>query len=188
MDIPTRIPRTAQSADRRLTILDAAERVVAARGLEGLTHRAVAAEAGVPLGAITYYFHSREQLLGTVLTRSLSISLARFAAASLPTTVEQLVDVLTEWVLAAHGPHRDETAVNCELLVAALHRPELGEAIARGKDVCVGHLTPLLGPVRAKAVAAAVTALSLDALVTPERPNRDEVRAVFGDICHLPQI
>ncbi|MET9414706.1 TetR family transcriptional regulator [Streptomyces klenkii] len=42
---------------RRIAELSAAtEKVIAARGIEGLTHRAIAEEAGVPLGATTYHF------------------------------------------------------------------------------------------------------------------------------------
>jgi len=37
--------------------------VIGGRGVDAVTHRAVAAEAGVPASATTYYFESREQLL-----------------------------------------------------------------------------------------------------------------------------
>jgi DNA-binding transcriptional regulator YbjK len=42
-------------------------RLVGARGADAVTHRAVAAEAGVPLSATTYYFESKEQLLDQAL-------------------------------------------------------------------------------------------------------------------------
>jgi len=48
---------------RREEILRAALRVIGARGADSVTHRAVAAEAGVPLSATTYYFASKEELL-----------------------------------------------------------------------------------------------------------------------------
>lgn len=49
--------------DRRQRIIDAAIRVVAGRGIAGLSHRAVAAEADVPLGSTTYHFASLDDLL-----------------------------------------------------------------------------------------------------------------------------
>jgi DNA-binding transcriptional regulator YbjK len=48
---------------RRRAILDATLRVVAAGGIDAVTHRRVAAEAGVALGSTTYYFRSREEML-----------------------------------------------------------------------------------------------------------------------------
>jgi DNA-binding transcriptional regulator YbjK len=52
---------------RRTAILDAALRLIGREGRQALTHRAVAAEAGVPLGATTYYFSSRDDLLAQAL-------------------------------------------------------------------------------------------------------------------------
>lgn len=48
---------------RREAILRAALGVIGAHGADSVTHRAVAAEAGVPLSATTYYFASKEDLL-----------------------------------------------------------------------------------------------------------------------------
>jgi TetR/AcrR family transcriptional regulator, regulator of biofilm formation and stress response len=52
---------------RRTAILEAALRLIGREGRQALTHRAVAAEAGVPLGATTYYFSSRDDLLAQAL-------------------------------------------------------------------------------------------------------------------------
>ena len=49
--------------ERREAILRGTLRVIGAHGADAVTHRAVAAEAGVPLSATTYYFGSKEQLL-----------------------------------------------------------------------------------------------------------------------------
>lgn len=51
------------SEQRRQHILDAAMRIVVRDGVRGVRHRAVAAEAGVPLSATTYYFKDIEDLL-----------------------------------------------------------------------------------------------------------------------------
>jgi DNA-binding transcriptional regulator YbjK len=52
---------------RREEILRATLRLIGARGADAVTHRAVAAEAGVPLSATTYYFASKEELLEQTL-------------------------------------------------------------------------------------------------------------------------
>jgi TetR/AcrR family transcriptional regulator, regulator of biofilm formation and stress response len=55
-------PGTAAESRRR-EILVAALRVITAGGPDAITFRRVAAEAGVPLGSLTYYFESREDLV-----------------------------------------------------------------------------------------------------------------------------
>jgi DNA-binding transcriptional regulator YbjK len=47
---------TTRGEARRTAIVDAALRLVARGGPRAVTHRAVAAEADVPLAATTYYF------------------------------------------------------------------------------------------------------------------------------------
>ncbi|NWC10226.1 TetR family transcriptional regulator [Pseudomonas agarici] len=51
------------SEQRRQDILDAAMRIVVREGVRGVRHRAVAAEACVPLSATTYYFKDIDDLL-----------------------------------------------------------------------------------------------------------------------------
>jgi len=52
---------------RREEILRATLRVIGAHGADAVTHRAVAAEADVPLSATTYYFASKDELLEQTL-------------------------------------------------------------------------------------------------------------------------
>jgi len=49
--------------NRRTHILDTTLRMIAAGGIDAVTHRKVAEAAGIPLGSTTYYFSSREHLL-----------------------------------------------------------------------------------------------------------------------------
>lgn len=56
--------------DRRQRIVDAAIRVVGAKGIAGLSHRSVAAEADVPLGSTTYHFKTLDDLLVAALRQA----------------------------------------------------------------------------------------------------------------------
>lgn len=47
---------------RRHALIEAAARLLVREGLHSLTHRAVAAEAGLPLAATTYYFADLDEL------------------------------------------------------------------------------------------------------------------------------
>jgi AcrR family transcriptional regulator len=63
-------PQTRSSAGKRdtaATILDAAEHLCATRGIEGVSIRDVAAEAGVSIPVIYHYYKSRTNLLRAVL-------------------------------------------------------------------------------------------------------------------------
>ncbi|UGQ09643.1 TetR family transcriptional regulator [Yinghuangia sp. ASG 101] len=62
-------PAGSAPPSRRMQLLDAAIRVIAAHGLRGLTHRAVQQEAGLPHGSVTYYFKTRDQLVFGVIDR-----------------------------------------------------------------------------------------------------------------------
>lgn len=52
-----------QKGDRRQLILDTTLRMIAAAGIDSVTHRKVAEAAEIPLGSTTYYFDSREHLI-----------------------------------------------------------------------------------------------------------------------------
>ncbi|WP_084105457.1 TetR/AcrR family transcriptional regulator [Demequina sp. NBRC 110056] len=55
--------------DRRDRIIDACLDVISRHGVSGTTHRKVAAQADVPLGAMTYYFDGMDELLREAFTR-----------------------------------------------------------------------------------------------------------------------
>ncbi|GAA3746177.1 TetR/AcrR family transcriptional regulator [Plantactinospora mayteni] len=57
------VPRLANHEQRRAQIVDALLRIAATRGLHAASMRTVAAEAGVTVSTVQYYFHSKEQLL-----------------------------------------------------------------------------------------------------------------------------
>ncbi len=63
----TRVPQQARGEERRELILRAALAVVGRRGIGAVTHRSVAEEAGVPLGSLTYWFATKDDLLREAL-------------------------------------------------------------------------------------------------------------------------
>src|ERR1700712_2499521 len=67
---PTSAPETARlprGEARRDALTRAALAVIARVGPDGLTHRLVAAEAGLPLAATTYWFASKEDMVRAAL-------------------------------------------------------------------------------------------------------------------------
>lgn len=62
-----------RSRQRREELLDAAIALFAESGEQGITHRAVAARAGVPAATPRYYFGSIQELVDEALTRHIEI-------------------------------------------------------------------------------------------------------------------
>jgi DNA-binding transcriptional regulator YbjK len=92
--------RAATAAEgRRRTILEAAVRVIGQGGPDAITHRKVAATARVPLGSLTYYFGSREELVREAFRfyiAEVSALLNDVQRESRPRSAAELVEVLLE--------------------------------------------------------------------------------------------
>ncbi|BCJ54207.1 transcriptional regulator [Actinoplanes sp. NBRC 14428] len=61
------VPKRVDHEQRRRQIGEALLRIASTRGLQSATMREVAAEAGVSLRLVQYYFHTKEQLLVAAL-------------------------------------------------------------------------------------------------------------------------
>ena len=108
---PDRKPRRARSksrgADTRSALLDAALGVFTRNGFDGASIRAITAEAGANLGAVTYHFGSKRKLYAEVLKHGLTPMVDRVgeAAAAEGEPLERLnrvVDVFFDH-LATHA-------------------------------------------------------------------------------------
>ena len=76
-----RVPQTLPTRTTSEAVLAAARRLFAARGYDGTSVRAITAEAGTNLGAVTYHFGSKRKLYEQVLERVLAPIPGRVAAA-----------------------------------------------------------------------------------------------------------
>src|ERR1700759_2489301 len=63
----TRGRRDPRGERRRAELLEAAVALIGEQGLDAVTHRAVAAAAGVPAASTSYYFRSRDELIDEAL-------------------------------------------------------------------------------------------------------------------------
>ena len=80
---------------RRREILEATLRVIGQSGVNGVTHRAVALEAGVALASTTYYFDSKDALVVEALELMIARSIEcvrRYTACPSQITQDELVD------------------------------------------------------------------------------------------------
>ncbi|BDX33743.1 TetR family transcriptional regulator [Mycobacterium antarcticum] len=94
---------TVRGAQRRIEIIDAAIEVMARVGLAGLSMRVVANQAGIPLGALSYYFDDKSDLIAQAFQQLSDREIERVVRAAdrlQPTmTPEQLADLLADMTI-----------------------------------------------------------------------------------------
>lgn len=181
-------PDAPSRGRRAQDIVDATLRVIAREGCEAVTHRSVAAEAGVPLGSTTYWFASRDALLREALRRyveRVEEALAGLARAHLRPTRAALLDFL---VALARLEREDPAAlvIEYELLVRAVRDPMLARTFLeydrRLAARLAEHLERLAAPeplAAARSLVALVRGYELEALLGGA-PDPEELRARLG--------
>ena len=153
--------------DRRRRIIDAAIRVVGEKGIAGLSHRSVAAEADVPLGSTTYHFKTLDELMVAAL-RQVNEGFAKMLAASDllrdrdGDLAADIARALGEWL------NGDRTGVELEyeLYLAALRRPALRPVAAEWTEETAERLAQRTDPVTARALLALMDGICLQVLLT----------------------
>jgi len=142
-------PATAKGAARRDAIVVAAAALLVTDGPDSVSHRSVAAAAGVPLAATTYYFGSLDELLVAAAERAAEDELG---------AVAELVEALprrsrsTRWaaelvVGIVLGPRRRSDAdiqAHYERFLASGRHPPLRPVLQRARHRVDALLTEAL--------------------------------------------
>ncbi|WP_406329032.1 TetR/AcrR family transcriptional regulator [Streptomyces sp. NBC_00203] len=169
--------------ERRQRIIDAAIRVVGAKGLAGLSHRSVAAEADVPLGSTTYHFKTLDELMVAALRQAnegFAKVLAAHGALEDPhvDVAAELAALIGEWLAG------DRTGVELEyeLYLAALRRPALRPVAAQWVESLVDPLARRTDPVTARALVALLDGICLQVLLTGTSYDEGCAREVLGRV------
>lgn len=174
---------------RTEAILEATLRLIGTGGPQAVTHRSVAAEAGVSLGAITHHFVSRDALVENALrllaereTTMLDQLTLRLATAGFDRT--QWVDAVARFL--ADRTERDTLQLQAtyELLLECARRPSLRDAMSQWTSAQhrlavlalrgAGSSAPEL---HAAILVAAITGLLLKQLAYPRDDFRSAVLA-----------
>ncbi len=126
--------------DRKTLIADTALALLGRAGAKGLTHRAVDAEAGLPLGSTSFYCRTRLDLLTLTLKRHADLDLADLQADALQMAKDGftsaqfnalLMDRLADWV----SPHKRERLVaRFQLILLATCEPQLADALRQQRE------------------------------------------------------
>lgn len=124
--------RLLRGQRRRAQIIEATLEIVRRDGATGVTHRAVAKEAGITTSLILHYFATLDELLIAALTSVTDAYTRR---------IRQLIDSeddplggLAELIAESAGPGRERALAERELSTLAARRPALRPVARRWRD------------------------------------------------------
>ncbi|WP_031072811.1 TetR/AcrR family transcriptional regulator [Streptomyces sp. NRRL WC-3742] len=163
-------------SDRRTVLADAAIGVLADAGVRGLTHRAVDAAAGLPVGTTSAYLRTRQALLTALVRRLVELDQGELQAAGERVTIgssAELVHGIAELIerrLTGEGRRRSlaryacavESVRDAELREILVPRENAGRAAVRAFLADQGVPDP---EARTTTLLACVDGLVFDRLV-----------------------
>jgi AcrR family transcriptional regulator len=136
------MPKRVDHEERRRQIADALLRTAAERGLHATGMREVAAEAGVSLRLVQYYFGTKEELLLAAMqhlaAQFAERGMARIRRLKEPGPRDVVAAILTE-ALPADQERRTFTILNAAYFALSLTDPALAIApLVRNSDAVIG--------------------------------------------------
>ena len=161
----------ASAQRRRAALLEAAVKLSAELGAGAVTHRAVAARAGVPLSTTSYFFSSIDELVTEALRVGATDRVSDFDAAertavlAVDVPITTVIDTVVDQAL---GCSRNAEGSQVEYYLAAGRQPELqpeASAIVERFAERVATQLQRTGAVRANEAAWAITALGDGAML-----------------------
>jgi DNA-binding transcriptional regulator YbjK len=180
---PPAIRRGARADHRRAQIIEGALAVIAEVGPDGLTHRRVAAAAGVSLAATTRWFDSKEAIVEAAFLHSVQASIEAIETTRTRArtwTAQSAPDELAAIIDAECAAERERTVVGYALWVEAQRRPVLRPYAQQWTDAYVDLYRDVLRAIgattdlepRARLLAAAVDGLVSQQLASPAPLDR----------------
>jgi DNA-binding transcriptional regulator YbjK len=180
---------------RRRDLLEAVIRLIARDGVAAVTHRAVAAEAGVTHRLTTYYFRTKENMVQEAFRAMAAQSVERARDASQSwagardwdSAIQGAIDAVTDVVLGGLHISPGGTEAELSLVLEIPRQPGLAKDYAEWQDaienVLVEHAKALNSddPVGdARLILATIRGLQIERIARPDRPlERAEVRALI---------
>jgi DNA-binding transcriptional regulator YbjK len=182
---------TARGAQRRTEIIDAAIEVMARVGLAGLSMRVVAGQAGIPLGALSYYFADKADLVAQAFQQLSDREIERVVRTAdrlEPTmTADQLGDLVADMIIDGFTAPQGAIVTRYELVTEASRDERLRPMFEAWYAAMVPALSRLfrdLGSrqpeLDSRTVMAVMAGLEIDNLYRPLGPvDKRRIRATL---------
>jgi DNA-binding transcriptional regulator YbjK len=129
---PAEPTRQARGERRRQAILRATLGLISKRGIDSVSHRTVAEEAGVPLASTTYYFESLDELLEGALRLFVDEEAERLSALAERLDGQELP---AREIARLFRAELEPDVAQFELYVEAARRPRLREVARRSIEL-----------------------------------------------------
>ncbi|HEX4110705.1 MAG TPA: TetR family transcriptional regulator [Solirubrobacteraceae bacterium] len=166
--------RKARGAASRQALLEATLSVLERAGPQGVTHRAIAAEAGISTQAVSYHFGTIDELLVSAIQTATSHWPPLVAAAGTGSTARDLATVL----VAEAQTNRSRLIAEVELYLLAARRPALREVAFAWANAVI-DLFGELDEVSRRSLIAAMDGISLQLIIAEEPLTVEFVTAVL---------
>lgn len=179
-------PRKRDPERRRQEVLDAAAQIVVEHGADALTHRAVAARAGLALGTMTRHFPSIDELREATLRRlgdEVDAALDEVEAdlASGGDLADRIAELMQQSFLDNRQVHATMALVN-----AATFDPSLRSITVRWTDGLTDMLADRVGQERAVAVNVYIDGALMHAALGDTPLSRDAMTRAIRAILLMP--
>jgi len=183
--------KTARGAARRIETIDAAIEVMARVGLAGLSMRIVASQAQLPLGALSYYFDDKSDLIAQAFQQLSDREIdrvVRTAERLQPTmSAEELADLVADMIIDGFTSPQGAIVTRYELVTEASRDERLRPMFEAWYAAMVPALSRLfrdLGSrqpeLDSRTVMAVMAGLEIDNIYRPLSPvDKRRIRATI---------
>ncbi|WP_414937186.1 TetR/AcrR family transcriptional regulator [Amycolatopsis sp. cmx-11-51] len=131
-----RVPKQVDHAARRAEIAEALTRLTATRGLEGVSLRHVAAEAGMSMGLVQHYFKTKDEMLLFAVERRSRVYeerlKARLETGELPSTPKTILRAIMTEILPLDERARGDWLMGVAFFIRAISDPSFAAAYTDG--------------------------------------------------------
>lgn len=176
MSETTSRPMRARGRARRELLLDATIAIIAEGGIAAVTHRAVAAAAGVPHSSTTYFFDSLDDMIGEAVAHAMAAELERLEQfrSVLVSGANSPGAAIDEFVEIVRSQSQDHTVAQFEIYLFASRHPALRVHVEKILDetralaAAVLHTNGVTDPHAAAAVVALIDGFALHRIARSE--------------------
>ena len=184
------------TTERERPLMEATLRIIGRTGLDGVTHRGVASEAGMSLGAVTHHFATRDALVDAALRFAVSREVNRLRALAL-SLQSQALDV-EAWIESLVAWYSRELQTQAEIHIACYeafltaarstrHRPiivEWFETWRQSAELALRAAGSSDPPRHAELFVSALIGMVLQQLAVPRRSFRKDATASLLELVH----
>ncbi len=173
--------------ERRDRIIDACLEVIARVGVAGTSHRKVAAQAKVPLGAMTYYFAGMSDLLQASFTRFATTISDRFERRMATVDSEDAARAAVVAIIVADVfPDNRELVLSHELYTLAARDPAYRSITSAWMRRSRAALERHFDPETARMLDALIEGLTIHRALDAEARDPQEVEEAVARITARP--